>query len=172
MQDTTVRPERVLRYTLGPADRLAFAILRHQLTGWEKFRLLVVVGMAGALASLLPDDMGAVARWAAVAAILAFGAAAAILLSNLDVRRRANGLGIADGAVELHDLGDCLSERSAGGVREVAVADMEQVVITDRHVFIRAGTRPLIIPASAFADREDMMAFAARWDEASRTAGR
>ncbi len=170
MQDTTVRPEQVLRYTLGPADRLAFAILRHQLTGWEKFRLLVVVGIAGAPASLLPDDMGAVARWASVAAILVVGAAAAILLSNLEVRRRAKGLGIADGAVELHDLGDRLSEHSAQGVRDVAAEDVAQVVTTAGHVFIRAGARPVIIPASAFADREDMMAFAARWNEASRAA--
>ncbi|HHZ10264.1 MAG TPA: hypothetical protein GX405_15960 [Rhizobiales bacterium] len=170
MQDKTVRSEPVLRYTLGPADRLAFAILRHELTGWEKFRLLVVVGLAGVAASLLPDDMGKAARWASVAAILVAGAAAAILLSNLEVRRRANRLGIADGAVELHDLGDRLSERSASGVREVGVADIAQVTVTDRHVFIRTGERPVIVPAAAFADREAMTAFAARWDGALQAA--
>ncbi len=170
MQETPSRPKRVLRYTLGPADRLAFAILRHELSGWEKLRLLVIVGVAGLTAGMLPEDMGAVMWWASVAAILGVGAAGAILWSNLEVRRKAAALGIPDGAVELEDLGDRLSERSADGVRDVAVEDVAQVVTTVGHVFIRAGVRPVIIPAAAFASPAEMAAFAQRWDRASRDA--
>ena len=98
------------------------------------------------------------------------GAAGAILWSNLEVRRKAAALGIPDGAVELEDLGDRLSERSADGVRDVAVEDVAQVVTTVGHVFIRAGVRPVIIPAAAFASPAEMAAFAQRWDRASRDA--
>lgn len=170
MPETSNRSERLLRYTLGPADSLAFAILRHELTGWQKLRLLVIVGLSGLATGMLPTDIGAVYWWAAVAAILGIGAAGAILWSNLEVRRKAARLGIPGGAIELCDLGDRLSERSAQGVREVKVEDVAQVVATAGHVFIRVGVRPLVIPASAFADRADMMAFAAHWDEASRAA--
>ena len=168
MQETPRRQTRVLRYTLGPADRLAFAMLRHQLTGWEKLRLLVILGIAGLLAGMLPEAMGAVAWWAAVAVILGVGAAAAILWSNVEIRRKAAALDVPDGAVELDDRGDILSERSATGEREIAIEDVAQVVTTDRHVFIRAGLRPVIIPAAAFVDGQDMAAFAAALDEARR----
>ncbi len=170
MQETPISPERVLRYTLGPADRLAFALLRHELTGWEKLRLLVIVGISGLTAGMLPEDMDPVAWWASVAAILVVGGAAAVLWSNLEVRRKAARLGTPDGAVELEDLGDRLSERSADGVRDVAAGEVAQVVTTAGHVFIRTPTRPLIVPAAAFAGREAMAAFAERWDEASRAA--
>jgi hypothetical protein len=170
MRETPIRPERVLRYSLGPADRLAFVMLRHELRGWEKLRLLAVVGVAGLATGLLPEGMGAVAWWAAAIAIMSAGAAAAILWSNLEVRRKAARLGVPDGAIELHDLGDRLSEHSAHGTREVAAAEVAQVIATDRHIFVRTADRPLIVPAAAFADREDMAAFAERWDAASRDA--
>jgi hypothetical protein len=75
MQETPFRPERVFRYMPGPADRLAFAGLSHELTGWEKLRLLVIVGISGMSAGMLPDGMGLVAWWTSVAAILVVGSA-------------------------------------------------------------------------------------------------
>lgn len=167
----TPRPAgRVLRYALGPADRLAFAVLPRELTLWEKLRLLVIVGVAGLLAGMLPEDMGRLAWWASVAAILVVGGAGAILWSNIEVRRKAAALAVPDGAVELEDCGDHLAEHSADGVRSVSGEDIAQVVATASHVFVRAGDRPLIVPAAAFADRAEMEAFAQRWDTASRDA--
>ena len=168
MGETPPPAGRVLRYALGPADRLAFAVLPRELTLWEKLRLLVIVGVAGLLAGMLPEDMGRFAWWASAAAILVVGGAGAILWSNIEVRRKAAALGVPEGEVELEDCGDYLQERAADGVRDFSSGDIAQVVVTAGHVFIRAGDRPLIVPAAAFAARAEMEAFARRWQAASR----
>jgi hypothetical protein len=170
MQETPLRPTRVLRYTLGPADRLAFAMLRHELTGWEKLRLLVILGVAGLLAGMLPEDMGAMAWWAAVALILGFGAATAILWSNLEIRRKAAALNVPKGAVETEEWVDRLVVRSQAGTQDLAYELIGQVIITDAHVFILYDRGPTIVPLRAFEDLQAMRAFGEAIDRRSEEA--
>jgi hypothetical protein len=167
MTDDAQVPIRTLDYSVSRADALAFTMLRHELTGWDKFRLLVVVGVAGLLAGLVPDDLGRTAWWLAVGVILALGAGAAILWTNIDVRRRASALPIPVGQVSLRQWDDHLSQHHATWVRRVDYDRILHVTCTQGHVFIRVDEVPVILPAAAFANMDDMQAFAADIDERS-----
>ena len=170
MDEGPQAPIRTLSYRLTRADALAYRLLRHELTGWEKFRLLVIVGCGGLVIGLVPDDLPPLAWWTVAAAIMALSGAVAVGWSNIAVRRAAAAMQIPDGVVELEEWGDHLAERSGSGVRHVALQAIAQVIRTDRHVFVREGEIPLIIPATAFDGDEDMRLFAEGLDEASERA--
>jgi len=170
MQDDTQRPIRTLSYRLTRADALAYKQLKHELTGWERCRLLLLVACAGGTVGLLPDDMTPVAWWlAAASAILAFGALA-LVWSSVAERRSAAALPLPGGEVMLEQWGDRLVERSATGLRVIAFDAIAQTICTDAHVFVREGTVPVIVPRAAFGHHEDMQAFAETIDAASQRA--
>lgn len=160
-------PIRTLGYTVTRADALAFTMLRHELTGWDKLRLLALIGVAGLLAGMVPHEIGRLFWWIAIAAILGVAAIAAIVWTNLDVRRKAASLPVPAGQVMLRQWDDHLSEHHAAGVRRVDYDRISHVVCTQSHVFIRADAVPVIVPLAAFKDTEDMRAFAADIDERS-----
>lgn len=166
-QEPTVR---TLSYSLTRADALAYMLLRHELTGWEKFRLLVCVASGGLLVGLLPADMSRSGWWAAAVAIMALFSVLAVVWSNVEVRRRAAKLPLPSGEVALERLDDGLHERSNAGVRHVAYAGIAQVIATEAHVFVRAEPQPVIVPRSAFESTAEMRAFADAVDVASNAA--
>lgn len=170
MTENIHRPLSTYRFTLTPADRLAFAMLRRELTGWEKFRLIVIIGIAGMAAGLLPEDMRPLAWWATVALILLTGAAAAILWSNVEVRRRATALGVPKGEIVVEEWGDHIAVRSEKGAQNLAYDQIGNVVVSDAHVFILYHGGPLILPLRAFADAGAMRAFGEVVDRRSHEA--
>lgn len=171
-RDVSTQPEdgltpfRTLTYQLGQQDRLAGASLGRMPTGWEKLRMMVIIATAGFGASLLPQDMPALWYWSTLLAILLVAAGGALLSSNISFRKDAAKLPIPQGTVTLEAHADRLVERSALGVRIVPVERVSMVVATDGHLFVREGKLPVIIPARAFADRQDLDHFA-RWIEAA-----
>jgi len=170
MAEDIHRPLAVYRFSLTPADRLAFAMLRRELTGWEKFRLLVIVGIAGLIAGILPEDMRPIAWWAAVALILSAGAAAAILWSNIEIRRKAARLDAPKGEILVEEWGDQLVVRSDKDTQYLSYDQIGNVVVSDTHVFILHHGAPVIVPLRAFEDRQAMGAFAEVVDKRSREA--
>ena len=170
MSDRAQVPIRTLAYTVSRADALAFAVLRHELTGWDKLRLLLLISAAGLLAGIIPQDIGPVLWWTSIVAILVVAGVAAVVWTNLDVRRKAATLPIVEGHATLDQWEDRLTEHRLSGTRQVDIDRITQVVCTDRHVFIREGALPVIIPLAAFRDQEDMQDFAADIDERSRQA--
>lgn len=167
MNDGAQVPIRTLAYTVSRADALAFAVLRHELTGWDKLRLLILISLAGLLAGFVPHDIGPMLWWSAIVAILGGAGVAAIVWTNFDVRRKAASLPIVEGRATLDQWEDHLLEHRAFGTRRVDMDMIAQVVCTDRHVFIREGALPVIIPLAAFRDQEDMQDFAADIDDRS-----
>jgi hypothetical protein len=170
MAEDVHRPLAVYRFSLTPADRLAFAMLRRELTGWEKFRLIVIIGISGMMAGVLPEHMRPVAWWAAVALILSAGAAAAILWSNLEIRRKASALDVPKGEILVEEWGDHLVVRSDKGTQHLGHDQIGNVVVSDAHVFILLHGAPVIVPLRAFEDRHAMRAFAEVVDKRSQDA--
>ena len=163
-------PIRTLSYSLTRADALAYKLLKHELTGWEKFRLLVFVGCGGLIVGLMPDDLSPAVWWTVAVLMLGLFGVLAIVWTNIVVRRQAAAIPLPDGVVELEEWGDRLVERSAGSVRFVAFETIAQVIRTDGHIFIREGAVPLIVPKTAFANADDMRIFAEGIDNASERA--
>lgn len=170
MSDRAQVPIRTLAYTVSRADALAFAVLRHELTAWDKLRLLLLISVAGLLAGIVPRDIGPALWWTSIVALLVGAGVAAVVWTNLDVRRKAATLPIVEGQATLDQWEDRLIEHRLSGTRQVDVDRIVQVVCTDRHIFIREGALPVIIPLAAFRDQEDMQDFAADIDERSRQA--
>jgi hypothetical protein len=167
MNEAPNSPIRTLSYSLTRADALAYKLLKHELTGWEKFRLLVFVGCGGLIVGLMPDNLSPAVWWTIAAGVLGLFGVLAIVWTNVSVRRQAAAIPMPEGAVELEEWGDHLAEKSAKGVRSVAFERIAQVIRTDAHIFIREGAAPLIIPKTAFNDDEDMRVFAEAIDKAS-----
>jgi hypothetical protein len=163
-------PIRTLTYAVARADALAWTVLRHELTGWDKLRLLLLISVAGLAAGMVPRTLDPVTWWSIVLGILGAAAVAAIVWTNVDVRRKAAALPIMTGPATLMQWQDRLTEHRSSGRRDVDIDRITQVVVTERHLFIREGAVPLIIPVAAFRDLEDMRAFAADLDEKSKQA--
>jgi hypothetical protein len=167
MNEAPHSPIRTLSYSLTRADALAYKLLKHELTGWEKFRLLVFVGCGGLIVGLMPDDLSPAVWWTIAVLVMGLFGVLAIVWTNVSVRRQAAAIPLPEGVVELEEWSDRLIERSAVGVRSVAFEQIAQVIRTDGHIFIREGAAPLIIPKTAFNDAEDMRVFAEGIDKAS-----
>lgn len=145
-------------------------MLRRELTGFEKFRFLVWVVLAGMLVGLLPDAWPAYLWWIAASGIVAANAGLAILSANLAIRRAVVRFALPENPVVLEEWQDRLLENSGSGSRSVGYDEIAQVIETEDHVFLRIREIPLIVPRGAFADPEDMAAFARRVDEKSMKA--
>ena len=167
MNEESQIPIRTLAYEVTRADALAFTMLRHELSGWDKLRLIVLIGVAGLLAGLVPHEIGRLFWWIAVGAILSAAGIAAIVWTNLDVRRKAASLPVPGGRVRLEQWDDHLEEHHAAGVRRVDYDRISHAVLTQDHVFIRGEAVPVIVPRGAFETMEDMQAFAADIDKRS-----
>jgi hypothetical protein len=167
MNEAPHSPIRTLSYSLTRADALAYKLLKHELTGWEKFRLLVFVGCGGLIVGLMPDDLSPAVWWTIAVLVMGLFGVLAIVWTNVSVRRQAAAIPLPEGVVELEEWSDRLIERSAVGVRSVAFEQIAQVIRTDGYIFIREGAAPLIIPKTAFNDAEDMRVFAEGIDKAS-----
>lgn len=167
MDEASHNPIRTLSYTLTRADALAYKLLKHELTGWEKFRLLVFVGCGGLIVGLMPDDLSPAIWWTIAVVVMGLFGVLAIVWTNVSVRRQAAAIPLPEGVVELEEWGDHLVEKSAEGTRLLAFGTIAQVIHTGGHIFIREGAVPLIIPKTAFNDAEDMRVFAEGIDTAS-----
>jgi hypothetical protein len=167
MNEAPHTPIRTLSYSLTRADALAYKLLKHELTGWEKFRLLVFVGCGGLIVGMMPDDLSPAIWWTIAVVVMGLFGVLAVVWTNVSVRRQAAAIPLPEGVVELEEWGDHLVEKSAKGVRHVACETIAQVIRTDGHIFIREGAVPLIVPKTAFEDAEDMRIFAEGIDTAS-----
>jgi hypothetical protein len=94
------------------------------------------------------------------------GAAVALLWSNIEVRRLAAAMPLAEGQVMVEQWDDRLTERSETGIRHVPIEAIVRVIASDRHVFLLTSEAPLIIPLAAFSDADAMAAFARSTEEA------
>lgn len=145
-------------------------MLRRELTGFKKFRFLAWIVLAGVLVGILPDTWPAYLWWSVASGIVAVNAALAIVWGNLAIRREVSRFRLPKNPVVLEEWQDRLVERSGSGSRSVHYDEIAQVIETEGHVFLRIRDIPFIVPRGAFADRNDMAAFARRVDEASMKA--
>ncbi|WP_439599780.1 hypothetical protein [Devosia sp.] len=167
-------PLLTLTYTLTTADALAYEALPRELIGWRKWLLLVWLAVAGGLVAFLPVEwIGPEWGWrfwlaALVLVGLAYGVAT--LVMTLATHRRARRRVPAPMVVTLQQWGDHLAVTTAERQLFVAYETIADVAIGKAHVFITAPPEALIVPLSAFADRDEMVAFGDHVDRLSREA--
>ncbi len=169
-----IEPLLTLTYTLTTADALAYEALPRELIGWRKWLLLVWLAVAGGLVAFLPAEwVGPEWGWrfwlaALVLVGLAYGVAT--LVMTLATRRRARRRVAAPMIATLQQWGDHLAVTTAEQQLFIAYETIADVAIGKAHVFITAPPEALIVPLSAFADRDEMMAFGDHVDRLSREA--
>ena len=168
MDTEVATPVRTLSYEVTRADVLAWAMFGHELTWWEKFRLLLLISAAGLIAGMVPRDIDPFLWWTLVASILGAAGIASTVWANLELRRKAARLPIPPGSFTLDRREHSLEQHSAAGTRTIDYDRIRSVVSTDRHVFILEGTVPVIVPLSAFDSFESMCDFADETDELAR----
>lgn len=164
-------PLHVLHYRLTPVDALAWEYRPMDLTGWRKlgfFAPWAVLGMGWAVAEPLPGLVArsAVAGGAAIATWLAVR-----LIVTRAQRRRVQASVPAPVDMTCQVWGDHLDARPVTGNAApilIAPETIRQVLLTPDRLFLDAAHALLILPRAAFADANDMAAFAARWDALSR----
>ena len=167
-------PLLTLTYTLTTADALAYEALPRELIGWRKWLLLVWLAVAGGLVAFLPVEwIGPEWGWrfwlaALVLVGLAYGFAT--LVMTLATHRRARRRVPAPMVVTLQQWGDHLAVTTAERQLFVAYETIADVAIGKAHVFITAPPEALIVPLSAFTDRDEMVAFGEDVDRLSREA--
>lgn len=164
------RPPRLLHYSLGRADAFAYASLKREQSGWAKVRTLVLVSAAGITAGMLPATLTPLQWWACALALALCAGTISFLWAKLDVRTRAARIDVPPGEIVLELAPGHLVQRSGDSVRRVAFDEIAQVIDTSDHVFVRADTAPIIIPARAFASGADKASFAKSIDVASEQA--
>jgi hypothetical protein len=153
-------PLRTLRYSLTPADNLAYEMLPGRLSFKTKFWLLVWIGCGGLLVMALPDSLAGNWWWAVAGFILAVWAVLAIVGTNIQVRRAAAARTLPAGPVEVEDQGAALQISSDGLSKKISFPKLGAVVLSPGHVFIDFNGGPLIIPLSAFHDIGEMQSYA------------
>ena len=166
------RPIRTLTYRLTPQDAYAWVSMPRPYSGTGKFLSILWLMLAGVAMGLLPESIVGADRslrwWAIGGGLLLFQFAVLVLVFNLRLRRRARRLVPAPCDVELEEWGDHLCENRGGRTTAVPLETIASVTRAGRHVFIDAPDDVIIIPARAFEDTGDMVAFAEGWDEAAR----
>lgn len=167
-------PLHTLTYTLTTTDALAFETLPRELVGWRKWLLLVWLAVAGGLVAFLPAEwVGPEWGWrfwlaALVLVGIAYGLATAVM--TLATHRRARRRVPAPSVVTLEQWGDHLAVTIGGRQQFIAYETIADVAIGKSHVFITAPPEALIVPLSAFADRDEMTAFGEDIDRLSHEA--
>lgn len=160
-------PVRTLQYRLTRQDAVAYSILRHQLTRGEKFKVILLVGGAGVIATSLPQHWPALWWWASVAGIMICASFLALAWTNLYARRGGASLQVPNGPVTLEEWDDRLVERSEKSERTVPLDKISEVIATPQRLFLCIGKIPVIVPRAAFSDVNEMAAFAERAYKAS-----
>jgi hypothetical protein len=167
-------PILTLTYTLTTADALAYEALPREMVGWRKWLLLVWLAVAGGLVAFLPAEwVGPEWGWRFwLAALVLVGIAYALATGamTLATRRRARKRIPAPTVATLEQWGDHLAVTVGGRQLFVAYETIADVAIGKSHVFITAPPEALIVPLSAFADRDEMTAFGEDIDRLSHEA--
>ena len=170
----TQEPILTLTYTLTTADALAYEALPREMVGWRKWLLLVWLAVAGGLVAFLPTEwVGPEWGWRFwLAALVLIGIAYALAAAamTLATRRRARKRIPAPTVATLEQWGDHLAVTVGGRQLFVAYETIADVAIGKSHVFITAPPEALIVPLSAFADRDEMTAFGEDIDRLSHEA--
>jgi hypothetical protein len=167
-------PLLTLAYTLTTADALAYEALPREMVGWRKWVLLVWLAAAGGSVAFLPEEwIGPEWGWRFwLAALVLVGVAygLASLVMTRATSRRARRRIPAPTVATLEQWGDHLAARI--GERELFVAyeTIAAVTIGKAHVFVAAPPEVLIVPLTAFADRDEMLAFGEDVNRLSREA--
>jgi hypothetical protein len=167
-------PLLTLTYTLTTADALAYEALPRELIGWRKWLLLVWLAAAGGAVAFLPVEWigpeWGWRFWLAALALVGLAYGVATLVMTLATRRRARRRVPAPMVATLQQWGDHLAVTTAERQLFVAYETIADVAIGKAHVFITAPPEALIVPLSAFADRDEMVAFGEDIDRLSREA--
>lgn len=167
-------PLLTLTFTLTTADALAYETLPRELVGWRKWLLLVWLAAAGGVTAFLPAEwIGPEWGWrfwlvALLLVGIAYGLATVVM--TLATHRRARRRVPAPTVVVLEQWGDHLSASVGGRQLFIAYETIADVAIGKAHVFVTAPPEALIVPLSAFADRDEMAAFGEDVDRLSREA--
>jgi hypothetical protein len=167
-----IAPVTTYRYTLTTADALAWEALPGELRGWRKAAFLLWLASAGAVLAWLPPswigDQGDWRFWAVGALLLGVNWLIATGAMTLATHHRARRRIPRPVEVEVEDRGDHLTVRRGTDLAVFTNALVAAALLTDRHLFIHAPPEVLILPLSAFPDREAAAALAHRIDAAGR----
>ena len=167
-------PLLTLTYTLITADALAYEALPREMVGWRKWLLLVWLAVAGGSVAFLPAEwIGPEWGWRFwLIALVLVGLAYAIatVVMTLATHRRARHRVPTPTVATLEQWGDHLAVTIGERQLFVAYETIAAVTIGKAHVFITAPPEMLIVPLTAFADRDEMLAFGEDIDRQSREA--
>lgn len=164
------QPLRTFTYRLTPADALAYASLKQELTAWGKARWIFLIAAGGVTAGMLPEKLSPFWWWMIVFGIAILIALLGAVLTKAAAERTAGRMKPPSGDIVLEVWGDHLLEQTDGGNRSIAFEQIAQVIPSAERLFVRIAPQPVIVPAAAFEDAADMASFAGWLDEASARA--
>lgn len=148
----------VLRFSLTPADALAYERLPGELSGRAKVSLIVSLASVGGFYGFV-EDWPAAWRYGVTALLVLAWLGAAMAIRTVLMRRRAKALAVRDGDVEIEEWYDHLAVRTASGTRVLAIETIGKVLVGEGYVFILHHGGPTVVPLRAFEDAEAMRAF-------------
>lgn len=167
-------PILTLIYTLTTADALAYEALPREMVGWRKWLLLVWLAVAGGSVAFLPAEWigpeWGWRFWLIALALVGLAYAIATVVMTLATRRRARRRIPAPMVATLEQWGDHLALTIGERQLFIAYETIADVAIGKAHVFVTAPPEVLIVPLTAFADRDEMRAFGEDIDRQSREA--
>jgi hypothetical protein len=167
-------PILTLTYTLTTADALAYEALPREMVGWRKWLLLVWLALAGGSVAFLPTEWigpeWGWRFWLIALALVGLAYAIATVVMTLATNRRARRRIPAPAVVTLEQWGDHLALTIGERQQFVAYETIADVAIGKAHIFITAPPEGLIVPLTAFTDRDGMVAFGEDIDLRSREA--
>lgn len=159
---------RVFQYDLTLADVLAWEKLPSEIRGWRKLGFFAPWFAIGMTLGALEDIRSRTVRYGVAGAVGLAVMAVVMVLNARARRRRARARLPRPCRMQCADAGDHLSLQSLdppGPAAFVAPEMIRQIVQARGHLFIEAPPTLIILPASAFKDRDDMTAFAAAWQD-------
>jgi len=158
-----IEPLLTLTYSLTSADALAYEAQPRELVGWRKWLLLLWLAAAGGSVAFLPAEWigpeWGWRFWLIALALVGVAYAIATIVMTLATRRRARRRVPLPTVATLEQWGDHLAMRLGERQLFVAYETIAAVTIGKAHVFITAPPDALIVPLTAFADRDEMVAF-------------
>lgn len=164
-------PLQILTYRLTPADARLWSA---RAPGSKRRRrrsimvaLIIGVALVRGLDGRLPVIHALVARGVLAAALLILPLILGVYFAHRREVDEALSEVAADVDVRLEVFAKHVLEHRPDRRKPVLVRDddVQDVVVGDNHLFLDLGRDVLIIPASAFAGRDDMLALARRWQD-------